>query len=172
MLQTNVNAQTTNETKVIETKKAVTPKKTVIKKEKKEVVKKETKEKSSLVKLNLSQFSDKLKNVEIKEKIKKDAKYIYPESFTTNDINESKGKKFRQSLRTKLERISNNIFFYTKTKEESKLIAEIKLFTSFYKENYLVNDYSLTSLSDSSNEAKKRDLTLLLDIAKVVNKIK
>lgn len=126
--------------------------------------------KKEVTKINLSQFADKLKNVELKVKAKKSTIYKYPDTFSENDINSEKGKKFRNSLRTKLKRFSNNIFVFAKINEVEKLNNEVKEFDIFYKENYQINDYSATSISQSKNEVKEQDIVLMLQIIKEVKK--
>lgn len=120
----------------------------------------------------LDKFADKLNNKKIVEKTKKDTIYIYPENLSASDINSEKGKTFRNSLRNKLKRLSNNIFVFAKTKQEEKLISEVKMFNSFYKENYIKNDFTLSSISQSKNGEKTEDMQLMLNIVQDVNNMK
>jgi predicted translin family RNA/ssDNA-binding protein len=123
---------------------------------------------ATVTKINLSQFADKLKNVELKVKEKKALLYKYPENFNANDINSDKGKKFRSSLRTKLKRFTNNIFVFAKINEVEKLKKEIKDFESFYKENFVVNDLTVRSITNSKDT--EASVTLMLQIIKEVKK--
>lgn len=120
-------------------------------------------------KLNLSQFTEKLKNVELKEKVKKETVYLYPETFTESDINGDKGKRFRSSKRTALNRFCNNIFVYAKTNNVDQLKKEIAAFETFYKENYKLNDYSIHSITRKADE-KTKDIELMFNIIKEVKK--
>lgn len=131
----------------------------------KTVSKTETK-KDEIVKINLQKFAKELENVNLKEKKVRETIYNYPEGFTKQKINSDEGKKFRNSLRNQLKRICNNILVYAKTNQQDKLVAEIKLFSAFYKKNYQRNDFSITSLSSSKDESKEKDLTLMINIVK------
>lgn len=123
---------------------------------------------TKVVNLQLSQFAKKLESVEVKEKKDKLTIYNYPETFSKTDINSEKGKKFRNSLRSKMQKFANNIFYYAKINDNEKLIAEINSFDAHYKENYRLNDYSLKSVSSSNNEVKAKDIELMLSIIKEV----
>lgn len=123
---------------------------------------------SKVVDLNLSKFANQLKDVQLKEKKDKETLYIYPDGFSKTDINSEKGKKFRNSLRTKIQKFANNIFVFTKTEQQDKLIEEIKLFDVFYKANYKTNDYTVKSVSSSNNELKNADFNQMFDIIKHV----
>lgn len=120
-------------------------------------------------KLNLSQFAERLSKIEVKEKVKKETVYIYPENYTLADINGDKGKRFRSSKRTALNRFCNNIFVYAKTNNSEQLKKEISSFETFYKENYKLNDYSINSLTRKADE-KTKDIELMLNIIKEVKK--
>lgn len=115
---------------------------------------------------NLAAYAERLANFDIKEKAKKERKYIYPENFTEQMINEKQGKQHRSKLRKILERHCNNVFVYAKTNEPEKLKKEISLFLDFYKANYRINDFSVNSVFDGSNEKKKNDLSFFLQIVK------
>lgn len=120
--------------------------------------------------INLSKFADKLAKVELKEKLKKQTLYIYPDGFKPEDVNSDKGKRFRNSLRTAIKRFSNNISLYASPKfnDIEKLKKEVKAFKEFYKLHYVVNDLSLNSLTHTKDESGS--LQLLLDIVKEVSK--
>lgn len=120
----------------------------------------------------LNKFADKVKDMKINEKTKKDTIYLYPENLTANEINSEKGKTFRNSLRNKLKRFENNIFVFTKTQNTESLQKEVKLFNDFYKTNYQRNDFTLASLSQSKNESKTGDLQLMLNIIVDINNLK
>lgn len=124
---------------------------------------------ANVVNINLSKFADKLKNISVKEKKTKDTIYIYPENFTAKMIGEKEGKQFRNKLRNKMRFFENNIFVAAKQKDNDKLIALVKEFNSFYKANYRVNDYSLSSVSQSQDETKTGDLSTMMQIITTVN---
>jgi len=121
-----------------------------------------------IVNLNLTKFADVLKNVDVKEKKDKDTIYLYPETFSKSDINSEKGKKFRNSLRTKIQKFENNIFVFAKQNNSEKLTETIAEFDVFYKTNYKVNDYTVKSVSSSSNEIKEQSFTTMFEIIKHV----
>jgi len=125
---------------------------------------------TNVEKVNLSKYADRLKDVSISEKKKKDRKYKYPEGYTEIDINSEKGKKFRNSLRNQIKRFANNIFVYTKQNDAKKLKEEISLFNAFYKLNYLLNDYSVSSITQTKNESKEKDISFMLEIIKDLQK--
>lgn len=124
---------------------------------------------ANLDKVNLSKFAEKLSKVEVKEKKKKSLLYKYPEGFTEAMINSDEGKRFRSKCRTALKRFCNNIFVFAKINSVEKLKAEISAFKIFYKENYLVNDFSLNSLTSKADE-KTKGLQLMLEIIKEFEK--
>lgn len=126
----------------------------------------ETKKVENLAKFNFDKFADKLANVNLKEKTKRETIYIYPEDMTEADINTDKGKRFRNKLRNEMQRFCNNIFVYAKTKNAESLQSEIEKFKVFYKKNYRINDFSLSSISNTKNEAKEANLKIMLEIIK------
>lgn len=126
--------------------------------------------KEEITSINLSKFKEKLENVQLKEKRNRETIYVYPDDFSKSDINSEKGKKFRNSLRSKMKKFANNIFYFSKINEIEKLKAEIGLFEDYYKRFFRINDFSLNSLSQSKDAGKERDFQLMLDIIKEVKK--
>lgn len=118
--------------------------------------------------INLSKFADKLSKIEVKEKLKKQTLYIYPEDFKQEDINSEKGKRWRNSKRTELKRFFNNISLYAKLNNIEKLQNEIKNFKIFYKNHFAVNDLSVGSLTHTKDESGS--IALMLEIIKEVSK--
>ena len=76
-------------------------------------------------------------------------------------------KRQRQILRHKRNIFINNIILFHSTKNETELKKEINLFDKFYKENYLLNDYSINSImkSNSDNDTKIK-VKIFLEIVK------
>lgn len=128
-----------------------------------EIAKKEEKQ---LSEINLSKFADKLKNVELKAKREKETIYKYPESWNKEKINSEDGKKYRNKIRNQLKSFSNNIFYYAKTEDKQKLISEIEKFELFYANNYRINNYSISSITNS--EKREKDIELMIEIIKSV----
>lgn len=114
--------------------------------------------------LNL-QISDALKSKLEKVNVaaiknEKQLVYKYNESFTKIEINGEKGKNFRAKCRKSLQRLCNNIFFYAKTENVKDLNAAILAFKENYKENYLVNDFSLQSFGNAKSNVETLEIAL------------
>lgn len=133
------------------------------------IVSTETKKVNEVSKVNLSKFAKQLESKQVKEKSTKDTIYIYPEKMTEAEKSNEVGKKWRNSVRNKIRRFSNQIFVYAKTNNLDALKKEVKDFKTFYKETYRINDFSLGSISQSKNEEKANDIKLMLEIIKEVN---
>jgi hypothetical protein len=65
-------------------------------------------------------------------------------------------KKVRQQIRKKRNQFIDNVLFFKSQKNEIELKKEIENFNKFYKETYLLNDYSENSIcqNNSDNETK------------------
>lgn len=130
---------------------------------------------NEIVKINLSKFTKQLESKILEKKSnERTTLYKYPIEFTKADVNNKKiGGKFRANKRNRLSTFVNNILLFTKHNRLEDLLAEIKLFDTFYKEFYLVNDYSLTSLTNVNEEKEKfADLKLALTIIQDVKNSK
>jgi hypothetical protein len=121
---------------------------------------------SNLSKINLAQFASKLENVQLKSKKEKSVIYRYPETMKDDQKKGDEGKKFRNSLRNRLKSLCNNILYYTKTDNIEKLQENIKSFEALYKANYTLNDYSISSITNS--EKREKDIELMIEIIKSV----
>jgi hypothetical protein len=122
--------------------------------------------KESIISLNLEKYADQLSGMQLKEKKEKDTIYHYPPEFDKSMISSEKGKKYRNSLRNRLKRHSNNVLIFAKIKDAEKLQKEIEDFQKFYAEFFRLNDYSLASISHSSDPIKEKDFSLFLQIVK------
>lgn len=127
-------------------------------------------------KLNLFDFS----KIKIKEKKSNDTKskddmYYYQflfKKYQNKDysiLNKDEFKKLGQRLRTKIRNkrnsFANNIIFYAQNKNLIELQKEIVSFNSFYKETYILNDYSLKSISSTNRDEESTILlNMMLDI--------
>lgn len=80
-----------------------------------------------------------------------------------------KGQRLRTKLRNKRNAFSNNIILYKNQSNIELLQKEVKEFISFYLETYVLNDYSLISLS-SNNRDKDSEILLksMLEIVKLM----
>ncbi len=65
-------------------------------------------------------------------------------------------KKQRQILRKQRNKFVDNVLLFHSQKNEIELKKEIDLFNKFYKETYILNDYSINSIcqNNSDNETK------------------
>lgn len=133
--------------------------------------------------LNSKSLIDSLDKVKVKEsKIKntnsnKDDFYKYDFLFKKyfsldyskidkNDFSKY-GKKIRTKVRNQRNIFANNVIHYAKNKNLIELKNEIKNFNIFYKETYLLNDYSLKSISNNnSDDDTKKLLITFLEIVK------
>lgn len=127
-------------------------------------------EKKEIIQINLDKFEKQLENVSIKEIRQRETIYVYPDDFSKSDINSEKGKKYRNSIRNNLKRHCNNILIFAKSKDSEKLQKEIKEFELFYKEKFRLNDFSLSSISQSKDAGKEKDLSLMIEIIKECKK--
>lgn len=106
------------------------------------------------------------KNESLKKQIKKASKDRKDDLYKNVPKGEA-GKSQRSKLRRKRNLfISNVIEAFTK-KDNATLKKEIEAFNKFYKENYLLNDYSFNSLSRTNADADtKVNINLFLQILK------
>ncbi len=100
-----------------------------------------------------------VKEKELKTKTK-EKNFLYKFQVDEKGLNEKQQKKNRNKLRRQLENICNK--FVTNVKDVD---ANTKEFISFYKKNYILNDFSIESLSNS-NSSRKEDILNALSIVK------
>lgn len=150
----------------MQTAKNTNAKKSTAKNQNAEISKTEKKE-TVLKTINLNKFAEQLKNVP-DEKIRADRSliYKYPETYSKSDINGEKGKKFRSNLRNKLNRFNSNIFTFAKREDVENLKKEVESFDAFYTENYMLQNYEVSSVTSKTED--KSDLQLMFDIIKDV----
>jgi hypothetical protein len=125
--------------------------------------------KDEIKKINLDAFKDQLSKMDIPSSSKgriREHLYIYPEGWNQDIINGLQGKKFRNQKRSQIQRFANNIFYYGKTDKLDELQKEINAFKDFYKSFYRINDYSISSLSNSNDEKKNANIEFMLSIIK------
>jgi hypothetical protein len=151
----------------IEEKKIIASKEKNAKKENLNLEKKE-----GLKEINLSKFSKSLESIQIKEKKEKGESNLYriPEEIKKLSYlqKSEEMKKFRGLMRRKRDGIFNNILFFAKGRKIEELKKEIAIFEKFYKENYLINDFSIFSISNKEDSS----LSLGLEIIKEFKGIK
>jgi hypothetical protein len=95
----------------------------------------------------------------------KDKNFIYKYQLDAKlkALPEKKQKQLRSKLRRNLQLIVNKVILANVKKTD---FIPCKEFISFYKENYILNDFSLKSVTNSSDELKVADLTKVLDLCK------
>ena len=110
-----------------------------------------------------------LDNVNFESLIKEVSKNIKQKKETTKEklYKIEVDKKQRQILRKKRNKFIDNVLFFYTQKQNKELENEIKEFEKFYKETYLLNDYSDNSImqNNSDNETKIK-VKLFLKIVK------
>ena len=135
----NLADNTTNK-KVTTTKNVATNKKVAT-----------TEKKSNLLDINLDSLNfDKIeKKIQIKTKIeekKSSSKDLIYKFQLDNNLTDKQKKSFRTKLRNKRINLEKDILKYYSENNNSELKKEISNFIAFYKENYILNDFSLYSL--------------------------
>ena len=107
----------------------------------------------SLIKTNV-----RTKSISTKEKMYK---------FERNDLTKEQIKKERSKIRKQRTKFCSNILHFFSTDLKDNLKKEVVLFNKFYKETYLLNDYSISSLAQSNSDKETLvQLNLMLQIVK------
>ncbi len=92
--------------------------------------------------------------------------YIY--SFQMDEklkLTAKQEKRMRGKIRRQLKAIVDAIILLNAKKKDT---SKVKDFMSFYKANYILNDLSLQSITNSSDDLKQHDLNRVLALAKEV----
>lgn len=117
---------------------------------KQQLTKKET---ESIVNLNLQSYKNAANFGGLQSKGgNKENMYIYPAGFTAIMKIGLQGKAFRTKCRKTILKFAANMEFFAANNESAKLLHEIELFKIFYKENYLINDFSPASISKTEDK--------------------
>ena len=117
----------------------------------------------------LNSFSlEKFKTIEIQ---KQGAREIYKLS---SDLNEEERKTARRKLKKQRNNLvrfllasANDLKLKNNSENQKSFLSAAKSFNDFYLKNYVLNDYSIDSIS-SSNAKDRATLQIALDIAKNV----
>ena len=111
-------------------------------------------------------FEDRIKNRKVSEISNKNSKgsylYVYPETVKTK----ADEKAFRTKRRNELEKINNLIVLSYQKKNNELLKTEINNFKKLYKEFYKMNDFSVSSLTQSNDADVKSLIEEMLYIVK------
>jgi hypothetical protein len=125
---------------------------------------------TSTIKVKEKKNSDKRSNTDF-YKYEFLFKSIYDLDFNLIDKEtfKIKGQRIRTKIRNKRNAFANNIILYKNNKDIENLKKEVKSFIKFYLETYVLNDYSLKSIS-SNNRDKETTFLLssMLDIIKLI----
>ena len=123
-----------------------------------------TEKKSNLLDINLDSLNfDKIeKKIEIKTKIeekKSSSKDLIYKFQLDNNLTDKQKKSFRTKLRNKRINLEKDILKYYSENNNAELKKEISNFIAFYKENYILNDFSLYSLISNNTDTEKMKRT-------------
>lgn len=127
---------------------------------------------TSKVKAKVKEATEsKLKKDFQKEKAAKDDKVsaLYRDEVYA-DLHPKQRKSFRMKARRTRNTFAKNIISLAKKKDQKELQAEVKNFMIFYKENYKVNDLTVTSLSAKNNDDDTE--VLLNEALSIIKKMK
>jgi type IV secretory pathway VirB4 component len=91
--------------------------------------------------------------------IEKQQHYIYKVQSSAEKLSAKAAKQYRQKMRRKVE---NFYFAICLQKNQETKAAAIKEFLTFYKSHYILNDFSLKSLTDCRDAAKQESYKMLL----------
>lgn len=124
-----------------------------------------------LDKNNLDKFINKLESKNLNSKKETSGKReLYKKSIKDFE-KDSEYKSYKRKMRNNLKSFCNNIQFAFIKKNEIELKKEIELFNKFYKENYILNDYSEESLrfnnSDDDTKENIKDMLTILKALKI-----
>lgn len=89
--------------------------------------------------------------------------FIYRIQAEKEKLTAKKAKQYRQKMRRQLDNFHLRICLTKNVETKKTALTE---FLAFYKFHYLLNDFSLQSITDSRNEDKRNSYTELLNIAK------
>ena len=123
-----------------------------------------TEKKSNLLDINLDTLNfDKIeKKIQIKTKIeekKSSSKDLIYKFQLDNNLTDKQKKSFRTKLRNKRINLEKDILKYYSENNNAELKKEISNFIAFYKENYILNDFSLYSLISNNTDTEKMKRT-------------
>lgn len=111
----------------------------------------------------------KVSSLKVKEKVSSnERKKMY--KFENSNLTKEETKKLRQKMRTIRNRFANNVILHFQQKNEELLKKEVKEFKEFYLKNYILNDYSLISIS--FNNRDKETINLLNPFLEIVKLLK
>lgn len=130
-------------------------------------MKKENQKKSEKATLNVATLlqSETFTNCKkaISEKATNEKAKIYKSEIFATLTKKSEKSKLRNMLRKQLQDFVKNLF---KSETENEITKVLDNFLKHYAENYVTNDFSVSSVSTSDETKKDNNLIAFLDIAK------
>lgn len=134
--------------------------------------KKENPANQNLSKMNLSEFrkiADKMEFREKKEGFSRnegDLIYKYPPSWNQID-RKLNGRNFREGCRKKMKSYAERIGLFLKKGRNEDLENEIKSFLAFYKEKYMIQDFSISpfKILIQNDESLREKISLMMKIS-------
>ena len=103
-----------------------------------------------------------LSNV-IETTVKKEQRYLYKFQVKGEKLTPGKAKQMRQKIRRQLDQFDAAIRMEKNAEKRKKAIEEFK---AFYKDNFILNDLSLKSITDSTQDYKVESYTEMLKAVK------
>lgn len=91
--------------------------------------------------------------------VKKEQRFLYRFQLEKDKLTAAKAKQKRQKIRRLLSNFDRDIRMEKNTEKRAEAIKE---FNTFYKENFILNDYSVKSLTDSRDSHQIESYTELL----------
>lgn len=105
-----------------------------------------------------------VKNIAERQTTVKERNFLYKFQIDkTKKLSSKEEKKNRNKIRRNLKLLVNQIILDNMKKKD---FTNIPNFVKFYKENYILNDFSLKSLTNVQDETKIEDYTKVLNLCK------
>lgn len=93
--------------------------------------------------------------------IKKEQRFLYRFQVAEPKLAPNKAKQYRQKLRRKLDNFDAAIRLEKNAELRAKAVAD---FIAFYKAEFILNDFSLKSLTDSRDSYKAESFEAMLKV--------
>lgn len=154
----NEIVDTTNERneKIATIKQDAKKKKLQVVKDAKKSNKVETAKKENLQKINFNLLADSVKGVidihTSNASGERSKMYIYPDNIPPLLQSTAKGKNWRKKMREQLNAICNKIQVSYDRKDNAATFANVETFKKFYKTFFRINDFTLQSITQISEE--------------------
>lgn len=105
-----------------------------------------------------------VKNIAERQTTVKERNFLYKFQIDKNKkLTSKEEKKQRNKIRRNLKLLVNQIILDNMKKKD---FSNVQNFVNFYKETYILNDFSLKSLTNVQDETKIEDYTKVLNLCK------